>query len=138
MNRTTLTVALSLVALGVGFYAATNAASPTALLPTALGILLLACWFVARTGTRRPHATHVALGVALIGALGSLTNVIKLPELISGNAARPNAIVESVLMCLLLVGYLALGLGSFLRTRRARRSQATAAARRGALRDEGR
>lgn len=121
MTRTTLVVALVLAALGVGFYAGTGGASLTALIPTAVGVLLLACWAVARTSKGGRYGIYAALAVAVISVFGSLTNVAELPALVAGAAARPAAIVESTVMFVLLVGYLAQGVRWFPATRTGRK-----------------
>jgi hypothetical protein len=117
---TTWTGAL-LVATGVIAYVATGAASFTALIPAAVGVLLLIAALIGRRSEKaRKHAMHAALAIALLGALGSLMNVVKLGDLFAGTAERPGAIVASTVMFVLLVGYLVAGVRSFVRARAAR------------------
>jgi hypothetical protein len=116
---TTWTGAL-LVATGVVAYVATGAASFTALIPAAVGILLLIAALIGRRSENaRKHAMHVALAIALLGALGSLMNVVKLGDLFAGTAERPGAIIASTVMFVLLVVYLAAGVRSFVQARAA-------------------
>lgn len=120
MTRTTLLLGGVLVALGVIGYLASGLASWTALIPAILGAVVVACGLVAR---RRPMlGVHAALVVALLGALGTLRNVLGLPDVIAGTAERPLAVVVSTVTFVLLVGYLVLGVRSFVAARRARRT----------------
>ena len=117
---TTWTGAL-LVATGVIAYVATGAASFTALIPAAVGVLLLIAALIGRRSENaRKHAMHAALAVALLGALGSLMNVVKLGDLFAGTAERPGAIIASTVMFVLLVAYLVAGVRSLVRARAAR------------------
>jgi uncharacterized membrane protein len=121
MTRLTAVIGGILIVLGVVGYVATAAASLTALIPTLVGILLLACAAIA---IRRPaahrHAMHAALAIALIAALGSLRNVVRLPDLLAGTAANPAAVLLTTVMFLLLAGYLIAGIRSFVAARRRR------------------
>lgn len=112
-----------LVATGVIAYivaVATDAASVTALIPAFVGILLLiAAWIGSRSEGARKHAMHAGLAIGLLGALGSLMNVVKLPALFDGTAERPAAVVVSTIMFVLLVAYLIAGIRSFVAARRA-------------------
>jgi hypothetical protein len=117
---TTWTGAL-LVATGVIGYVASGAASFTALIPAAVGVLLLIAALIGRRSENaRKHSMHVALAIALLGALGSLMNVVKLGDLFAGTAERPGAIIASTVMFVLLVAYLVAGVRSFVRARAAR------------------
>lgn len=120
MTRTTLGVGVLLVLLGVGTYVGTGFDSWTALIPALAGLLLLACWGLARTPGRHGLGLHLAMVVALLGALGTLMNVVQLPDAISGDAERPAAVWESVVMFVVLVAYLVLGVRSFVAARRDR------------------
>lgn len=123
MLRLTYALGAVLTVLGVVAYAATAAASLTALIPSAVGVLLLACAAIAayRPAVHR-HAVHAALAVALLGALGSVRNVVRLGDLIAGSAANPPAVLVSTIMFVLLVGYLVVGVRSLLTARRGRSS----------------
>lgn len=121
MPRLTLIIGGILTVLGIVAYAATAAASVTALIPAFVGVLLLVCGVVAaQRPAARPHAMHAALLVALLGALGSLMQVAKLGEVFAGTAERPLAVILSTVMFLLLVGLLVLGIRSFVAARRSR------------------
>ncbi|MGE3285331.1 MAG: hypothetical protein AB7J32_04395 [Pseudonocardia sp.] len=121
MQRLTLVIGGILVVLGVVAYVATGAASVTALIPAFVGVLLVVCGLIAARGEKaRMHATHAALAIALLGALGSLMQVVKIGDVFAGTAERPAAVIVSTVMFLLLVVYLVMGIRSFIAARRAR------------------
>jgi hypothetical protein len=119
MTRLTVVIGAVLVVLGVVAYAATAAASITALIPSLVGVLLLLCALLARKPAWHRHGIHAALVVALLGALGTLMNVAQIGEVFAGTAERPAAVIVSTLMFVLLVGYLVMGVRSFVAARRA-------------------
>lgn len=127
MTALTFWIGGLLAVAGVVAYAATGAASLTALIPTAVGLLLLVAAVVGRRPGAHMHAMHAALVVALLGAAGSVMNVVRIGDVIAGTAERPAAIVVSTVMFVLLVAYLAAGVRSFLRIRMARRRDAAEA-----------
>lgn len=116
MFRLTVVVGFVLVAMGFIGYLVTGASSPTALIPSLVGLVLFGCLAVARA--RHALGLHLALAVALLGALGALPNVLKTGQLLDGTAERPTAVVVSTLMFLVLVGYLVAGVRSFVVARR--------------------
>ena len=118
MTTITLAVGAVLTLLGIAGYALTGAASLTALIPSLVGVLILACGALARQEKLRRHAIHAALAVALLGALGSLMNVVKIGQVFAGTAARPSAIVVSTIMFVVLVAYIGLAVRSFVAARR--------------------
>jgi len=121
MLRLTFGIGGILTVLGVVAYVATAYVSPTALIPSVVGILLLVCGVIAsRSEGARKHAIHAALVVALLGALGSLMQVVKIGEVFAGTAERPAAVLVSTVMFLLLVLYIVLGVRSFVAARKAR------------------
>lgn len=119
MTNLTYTIGGILTALGVIAYVATGAASVTALIPAFVGAALLICAALAHRPALHRHSIHAALVLALLGAAGSLMNVVKLGALIAGTAERPSAVVVSTIMFVLLVVYLAMGVRSFIAARRA-------------------
>ncbi|MBO1902231.1 hypothetical protein J4H92_09765 [Leucobacter weissii] len=121
MTRLTLWIGGILAAAGLAAYLGTGAASFTALIPSAVGLLLLIAGLIARNEKAHRHAIHAALVVALLGLLGSLMQVAKLGEVFAGTAERPVAVLVSTLMFVLLLVYLVLGVRSFIRARIIRR-----------------
>lgn len=118
MTTITLAVGAVLTVLGIAGYALTGAASLTALIPGLVGVLILVCGLLARQEKLRRHAIHGALAVALLGAAGSLTNVVKIGQVFAGTAERPAAIVVSTIMFVVLAAFIALGVRSFAAARR--------------------
>ncbi|GAA3287018.1 hypothetical protein [Nesterenkonia halobia] len=116
MPRLTIGLGGILVLLGIIAYIATAFASATALIPSALGVILVISGII---GVKRPKiGIHIALVVALIGALGTLMQVSSLPALFAGEAERPGAVITGSIAFVLLVVYLVLGVRSFIRARR--------------------
>ncbi len=122
ITKLTLATGGLLTLTGVIAYLATGGASLTALIPSAAGVLLLVAGWLARNPNLHRHAIHGALAVALLGALGSVMNVAKVGQLVAGTAERPGAIWASLVMFVLLVGYLAVGVRSFIEARRTRQA----------------
>ena len=120
MTRVTTVVGVLLVVTGVVAYLMTSASSVTALIPAFVGGLMLVCAAVASRPALHRHGIHAALVVALLGALGSLMNVVKVGQLFAGTAERPAAIVTSLILFVLCAGYVVLGIRSFVVARRAR------------------
>lgn len=122
ITKLTLTIGGLLTLTGVIAYVATGGVSLTALIPSAVGVLLLVAGWIGRNPKLHRHAIHAALAVALLGALGSLMNVVKVGQLFTGTAERPGAIWASLVMFVALVVYLAFGVRSFIDARRARQA----------------
>jgi hypothetical protein len=117
MVRFTFVLGIALVVLGVGAYVLTSAVSVTALIPAFVGVPLLICGALARSAARRRPALIVALVVALLGALGSAMNAVKIGEAIAGTAQRPSAVWVSTIMFVLLVAYVVAGTRALLGSR---------------------
>lgn len=120
----TLATGTVLTITGVAAYLGTGATSLTALIPSGVGVLLLIAGIVSRNPRLHRHASHAALAIALLGALGAVMNTARITELFAGTAERPGAIVASVVMFVVLVAYLAFGIASFVRARRWRATDA--------------
>lgn len=117
MPATTRLVGIILIVVGVVAWLAAGADSPTALIPAALGLLLLVLGVVARRESARRHAIHAAMLVAIIGIAGTAMNLGDLPQLFSGDAERPLAIIASAVTALALLIYLVMGIRSFIAAR---------------------
>jgi hypothetical protein len=118
MTRLTFAIGGILTALGIVAYVVTGAVSVTALIPAFVGVLLLVCAALARRPALHRHSIHGALVIAVLGALGSLMNVVKLGDVFAGTAPRPSAIIVSTIMFVLLAFYIAMGVRSFVSARR--------------------
>jgi hypothetical protein len=115
----TLRIGLLLVVFGVASYVMTGAASPTALIPSVVGALLVVCGAVATRGERaRRHAMHAAAAIALIGIVGTASALVRLPDLFSGAVVpRRPAVIARASMAIILIVYLAVSVKSFVDAR---------------------
>lgn len=120
MRTLTLIIGGALVAVGVGGYAISGAASLTALIPAVVGVLLLICGGLAGSPRSRRHALHAAAAISLLGLLGALRNAAQFGAVVAGTAARPLAVVSSTIMVALLLVHLVAAVRSFVRARRSR------------------
>ncbi|QCP06931.1 hypothetical protein FDF08_01955 [Micrococcus luteus] len=125
MPRTTLTFGGLLIAVGIISYAVTGFISWTALIPAFLGLLIAICGLIALKNTT--IGLSIALVISVLGVLGTSMNVLKVGELISGQAERPLAIVASTVTFVLLIVYIVTGVRLFLTARRGDKAEATTA-----------
>ena len=73
MARNALIFGFLLILLGAGGYLSAHAASPTALIPAAFGLLLVLAGLIGkRSQATNKHAMHVAALVSLLGAVSGL------------------------------------------------------------------
>ena len=113
MYKITIIFGLLLMATGLAGYFGTGSKSLTALIPSAIGIILLFCGFLAANENRRMVAMHIAVSIGLLGALGLI------PQLMKEN--QPNAALASKITTLTLcVVFVGLCVRSFIQARRAR------------------
>ena len=121
MANITIGIAFALIVLGLAGYFGSGAASPTALIPAVFGALLLALGALARNPNRRKLAMHVAVVVGLLGFAGSVPGLLKLPDLLGGDAVeRPAAVIAQSIMAVLMGIFVALCIKSFVDARRTR------------------
>ena len=117
MPRLTIGLGAVLIVLGIIAYIVTAMASVTALIPSFLGVVVLACGLI---GLRSPKiGIHIALVVALVGIAGTARNVFS-EDLLDG---RPAAIFSAITMALLVI-YIITGVRSFIAARRWKREEA--------------
>lgn len=120
MPRITVIFSLLYIALGLGGFFLTGAVHKTALIPAAIGAILLVLGLLAGNEKLRMHVMHAALVIGLLALLGTVSSLFKLPAAIDGTAARPGAVFAQAATAVLSVVYLALGVRSFIAARRAR------------------
>jgi formate hydrogenlyase subunit 3/multisubunit Na+/H+ antiporter MnhD subunit len=120
MIALSLTVGVLLVAVGIGGYVVSDMVSPTALIPAAFGVVILMLGLYGRAEGRRRTAMHLAMGIALVGILGSIGGVFPLLKWLTGAGAEPLplAAASKSAMAVLLAIYLAMGIRSFVAARR--------------------
>ena len=123
MPQISLGFGTGLIILGTGAYLASGQTSPTALIPAAFGIVLVALGVVAKRASSTKHAMHAAAVVALAGFAGSANGLPDLLRLLAGGELeRPLAGVAKSLMALALATFLGLCVQSFRQARKARQS----------------
>jgi len=120
MANLTIVVVGIMILLGVGGYVASDMVSPTALIPAFIGLPLGILGVVALAESRRKHAMHGAVMLALIGFAGSVPGLLKVGALLAGEAERPMAVAMQTVMAVLLAIYIALCVRSFITARKAR------------------
>lgn len=119
MTHWTLTYGGALLLLGLGAYLGTGAQSVTALIPAFLGLPVLLCGFVALATGRPKVPAHIAMVFGVLGVLGGAMGLPQLPTLLSGGeTARPTAVATQSIQFFLSVGYVFLGVRSFIQARR--------------------
>lgn len=116
MPKLTFATGGILVVVGLIGYLATGLASATALIPSIIGVLLLISGWIAQKNLM--VGIHIALLLALVGALGMFMPLQNLGALFAGDAERPAAVIAALVSLIVLVVYLILGIRSFLAARR--------------------
>ncbi len=122
MPTVTIVYGLLLIALGVVSYVATDMVSMTALIPAFFGLPVLIAGVVARNEARLKLAMHIAATIGLLGFLGTVKSLAKIPALLNGEElARPEAVRAQVIMAVLSLVFVVLCVKSFIDVRRARK-----------------
>lgn len=107
---------LNLVGL-IGFFG-TGATHYTALIPCALGLLLILSGIVARKEHLRRHAMHVAVLVSFLGFVATASAFAKIPLLLDHTAGdKSPAIIAKIATALLCGIFFVLCLRSFVQAR---------------------
>ncbi len=117
MPSVTRVVGFLLILLGVVGYVGTGGASITALIPAMVGAVFLVLALIARNAQARKHVMHLAVALALVGAVGVIPRIMTAVN--AGELSRP-AVVAQMVMAAVLVVYVLLGVKSFIDARRAR------------------
>jgi hypothetical protein len=108
-----------LIALGVGGFVGTGSEHYTALIPAALGLLLIGFGLLALREKLRMHAMHGAVLVGLLGFLGGATMIVR--ALLSDAPIRSVSFGMQIAMAVLCLVFVALCVKSFIEARRRRR-----------------
>jgi hypothetical protein len=119
MPQTTTGLGIVLILLGlIGFFV-TGMQSVTALIPTFFGILFIILGLIAGKESSRKMAMHIAMGIGLLGLIGSFPGLIKGVTFLSGGEiARPAAVIAQSIMAILLLFYLVMGVKTFIDARK--------------------
>lgn len=118
-------VGAALIAVGIwGYASGGDDPSLTALIPAALGAVLVVCGLLslARPGTRK-HAMHAAAAVGLLGILGVIQQLIMKPA--AGTAHADVARTSGLLTLALCVVFVGFAVRSFVSIRLQRKREAT-------------
>ena len=120
MPAVTIVMGVLLVLMGIGGYLGTGRESVTALIPAFVGIVLAAMGAWAKSSpSKLKVAMHIAVVVALVGALGAARGLKSLPAVLSGDEVeRPAAVWIQTAMFALCVVFLVLAVRSFVLARR--------------------
>lgn len=125
MKMSTIALVFAVLFASLGLYGYIAYSAPTALIPAYLGIILGICGAMAIKPEWRMHAMHGAALVGIIGFLGSVGGLIKLPALLSGTQLeRPHAVVLQSIMAVLCLIFIGLCVKSFIDARLARKRAA--------------
>jgi hypothetical protein len=118
MSQMSVVVGGLLVVLGVACYVMTGMVSVTALIPAFFGVVIAACGVLGRAEARRKTMMHAAMGVALLGILGSFSGFIAVARGLMAGEPLGAAAISRSLMAGLLIAYLVMGVRSFIAARR--------------------
>lgn len=119
MPQKTRIFGIILILVGIAGYLASGAASITALIPAFFGIVFIILGRLAEKESLRKHVMHAALLLALLGVIGSFTGLLDMISWLGGNGdVNLLAAGARALMALLCIGYLVLGVKSFIDARR--------------------
>lgn len=119
MPRKTTILGIILIALGLIGYIASNMASVTALIPALFGVVFLILGKAGEKESYRKLSMHLAQLLALLGIIGTLTGLLDVISWMGGDQ-EVNVLAAFVraLMALLCIGYLVIGIRSFIDARR--------------------
>ncbi len=120
MTQTTKILGIVLIVVGIVGYFASGMASYTALIPAIYGAVFFLLGKLGEAESRRMVTMHLAQLLALLAIVGTFTGILDLISLMGGNQeVNVMAAVVRSLMALLCIGYLGLGIKSFIDARRA-------------------
>lgn len=125
MPALAILIGTALLLIGIGGYgyaSANGSASPTALIPAIFGVLILLCGVVSIIKENlRKHSMHAALGIALLGLIGTVSGFVKFFTLISGGQVeRPAAVISQAITSILCLILIIFGVMSFINARKNR------------------
>ena len=117
MANHAISFGLALVIVGLYGYFGYETQSPTALIPAAVGVLLMISGIAGQKETRRKHAIHAAATVSLVGAFAAWGRAISM--LAQGKEANTMILLMGV-VCTVFVF---LCIRSFISARKAREEE---------------
>jgi hypothetical protein len=123
MAKLTILFGVLLIVLGLVGYLATGHTHPTALIPSAFGLLLGILGVLANTSDskRRMLFMHIAVTVGLLGFLFTVMGLVQWFEMMAGHTfPYPSAVESKAAMSILCLVFVLLCVRSFITARRAR------------------
>ncbi|MBT7981800.1 MAG: hypothetical protein HN584_04465 [Akkermansiaceae bacterium] len=114
ITKLSILIGSLLTALGVALYFSTGKASVTALIPSFIGIPILICGVLAKDEKKRKVVAHIALTLALLGALAGYGR--GLPKLFGGDSGT--AILGMLAMSVICTVYVIACVRSFIAARK--------------------
>lgn len=122
----TIVCGLILVVDGVVGYTQSEAekVSPTALIPSGIGAVLILCGVLAFKDGLRKHVMHFAAMVGLIGAIGGFMPLIRQYNKSGSFDPRKPSAISGELMILVCAAFVGLCVKSFIDARKARQAKA--------------
>lgn len=121
MPRLSIVIGSFLTLLAVVSYVLSGGTSWTALIPAFVGVPLIILGIVGKRESMRRHVMHAAVGLAMIGFLGSVRALADFVRVLNGvTVERPGAVVAQMLMSLACFIFVVFGIKSFVDARRAR------------------
>ena len=123
MAKLTIMFGVVLILLGLVGLFASPLHSPTALIPSIVGVILVILGFVALTddAKKRMLYMHIAVTVGLLGFLGTAKSIFDYIQMMRGvQFPHPIAVEEKAAMSVLLLVFVVLCVRSFIAARRAR------------------
>lgn len=103
MSRVSVIFGIVLILVGGAAYGATSPATWIALIPSMLGLALVACAVLDLLS--EVAGTIIGLIVALVGLGATFMHVMDLGTLLAGTAAQPAIVITSTITWVLLIAY---------------------------------
>ncbi len=124
MARLTILFGIVLILLGGFGYVATGSHYPTALIPSAFGLVLAILGFFAHTpeAKRRMLLMHIAVTIGLVGFLFTVKSIFDYLQMVLNGRQfpHPSAVEEKAAMSVLLLIFVIMCVRSFIAARRSR------------------
>ncbi len=128
MPKLTIWLGIALILTGLAGYIATGAASITALIPSFLGAIILACGIVSVINDKlRKHVMHASAALAMLAFLGTVGSIRFALYMISvgpEHVDRPGAVIAQSVTAVLCGIYLYFAIRSFINARKSRGTEA--------------
>ena len=104
MSKSIISFGALLIVVGVVAYVATGMASVTALIPSFFGIVVILLGLLGRADRFERSAVYGALGVSVLGLLGSASGLAQVVTYLGGGEVeRPAASITRAVMALILI-----------------------------------